>query len=252
MWSHVAGCSPRDPHLESRVPRHTEPQARCASPPHRRPTFARSCTRWGWARRRAARWPCSRASRGSTTSRTLYKPRMSLRSEADFFGLLVQLVVSLYATLTRHKQVPTSQQDVPTKPNHYSTAFSTHVENVPAPARAPAPPRPRGPWHAAAPGAGAGRPRGPASVVPAPRVPAPPHTLICRPLSRSTRARLARGWPDAPTAPAPAPCAPANSPLTYPIPFAWRTSPRSHQLEHACPAPPLTPACVVWMNMHPI
>ena len=76
---------PRRPHLESRVPRHTEPQARCASPPHRRPTFARSCTRWGWARRRAARWPCSRASRGSTMSRTLYKPRRSLRSEADIF-----------------------------------------------------------------------------------------------------------------------------------------------------------------------
>ena len=134
---------PRRPHLESRVPRHTEPQARCASPPHRRPTFARSCTRWGWARRRAARWPCSRASRGSTTSRTLCKPRMSLRSDADFFGLFssINWCVVICETLTRPQASPNLPARRP-KPNHYSTAFSTHVERPRARPR-PRAPRPR-------------------------------------------------------------------------------------------------------------
>ena len=138
---------PQRPHLESRVPRHTEPQARCASPPHRRPTFARSCTRWGWARRRAARWPCSRASRGSTTSRTLYKPRRSLRCEADFLAFFTSISVRCVIYMRPSRQASP-------KPNHYVVQYCkavlTSSSSVPPSPRPPAP-TPRGPGPAPGP-----------------------------------------------------------------------------------------------------
>ena len=138
---------PQRPHLERRVPRHTEPQARCASPPHRRPTFAQSCTRWGWARRRAARWPCSRASRGSTTSRTLYKPRRSLRCEADFLAFFTSISVRCVIYMRPSRQASP-------KPNHYVVQYCkavlTSSSSVPPSPRPPAP-TPRGPGPAPGP-----------------------------------------------------------------------------------------------------
>ena len=103
-----------------------------------------------------------------------------------------------------------------TTPNHYPIHCSPRASPAPG---ARARDRPRAPAtarHAA---------RDSASACARARVPAPPHSHL-----HPSSPPLAFALPAAAPTPAPAP-----HPRT-PFSFSWRTSPRSHQLEHACPA----------------